>query len=233
VDEGPDRQLGKGDGGDERLTRQVTRLEALQHDDGIGVEDAAVATHHVDISVSWAAEAAADPGAVVAEPDPVAHGRRQNRRVLALGWICHHCHLAQTRWSVVGCHGVEDHRRRAPPVRGGTAMMWSTDDIDELLAPTAAEYDAEERAAAEQELREAENEPSSLVFSVRLSPELYTSVRAAASRAHLTPSALLRQWVSERVELGPDEDRSAVVAALRRDVDRVARLLDDQTSTRG
>jgi hypothetical protein len=66
-------------------------------------------------------------------------------------------------------------------------MTRSTEDIDALLAPTALEYDAEERAAGEQEAREAEADRSSLVFSVRLSPEVYASVRAAASRAHLTP----------------------------------------------
>jgi predicted transcriptional regulator len=106
--------------------------------------------------------------------------------------------------------------------------MTRSEDINALLAPTAMEYDAEEHAAGEQEVREAEADTSSLVFSVRLSPDVYASVRAAASRAHLTPSALLRQWVSERVELGPNEDRGAVVAALRRDVDRVARLLGDR-----
>jgi len=91
--------------------------------------------------------------------------------------------------------------------------------IDELLASTAAEYVEEERAAAAEESREA-----SAVFSVRLPAETYNAVRAAADRAHLTPSALIRQWVGERIVGTSSADLAAAVAALRRDVDRVAEL---------
>jgi predicted HicB family RNase H-like nuclease len=95
-------------------------------------------------------------------------------------------------------------------------------DIDRQLAATAAEYVDEERAAAEEEAREA---TASAVFSVRLAPTTHDAVRAAAARAHLTPSALIRQWVTERVQDTDDTDLTTAVAALRRDVERVARLV--------
>lgn len=92
-------------------------------------------------------------------------------------------------------------------------------EIDEALAATAAEYAEEDRAAAAEEAREAVN---SRVFSVRLSPSVYDAVRDAAERAHLTPSALIRQWVSERVEDTEHADLASTIAALRRDVERLA-----------
>jgi predicted HicB family RNase H-like nuclease len=95
-------------------------------------------------------------------------------------------------------------------------------EIDQRLAATAAEYVGEEQAAAEEEAREA---TASAVFSVRLSPATHEAVRAAAARAHLTPSALIRQWVTERVEETGDSDLPTAVAALRRDVERVADLV--------
>ncbi len=93
-------------------------------------------------------------------------------------------------------------------------------EIDQQLAATAAEYVDEERAAAEE--REA---TASAVFSVRLAPTTHEAVRAAAARAHLTPSALIRQWVTERVQETDDSDLATAVAALRRDVERVADLV--------
>jgi len=99
-------------------------------------------------------------------------------------------------------------------------------EIDRLLDPVRAEYEQEEREAAEEEIRERdERDAASLVFSVRLPREMYNAVREAAERAHLTPSALIRQWVSERITSGdgPD-DLDDAVASLRRDVERVARL---------
>lgn len=100
-------------------------------------------------------------------------------------------------------------------------MATSEARIDRLLAPTAAEYLDEEDAAAEEESREA---AASAVFSVRLSPATYDAVRAAAARAHLTPSALIRKWVTERVEETDSGDLAMAVATLRRDVERVADL---------
>lgn len=95
-------------------------------------------------------------------------------------------------------------------------------EIDQILTTTADEYAEEERASAAEEAREA----TSAVFSVRLSPTVYDAVRQAASKAHLTPSALIRQWVSERVEDTGQSDSSfaAAVATLRRDVERLADL---------
>lgn len=96
-------------------------------------------------------------------------------------------------------------------------------EINRLLAPTVAEYADEERAAAEEESHAA---TASAVFSVRLQPAVYEAVKAAAGRAHLTPSALIRQWVTERVEAtGEEEDLATAVATLRRDVERVAALV--------
>lgn len=94
-------------------------------------------------------------------------------------------------------------------------------EIERMLDATAAEYVDEERAAAAEEAREAAH---SKVFSVRLSSEVYDAVRVAAERAHLTPSALIRQWVSERAEDTEQTDLAATVAALRRDVERLARF---------
>ncbi len=95
-------------------------------------------------------------------------------------------------------------------------------EIDQQLAATAAEYVDEEQAAAEEEARET---TASAVFSVRLAPATHDAVRAAAARAHLTPSALIPQWVTERVEETGDSDLTTAVAALRRDVERVAGLV--------
>lgn len=94
-------------------------------------------------------------------------------------------------------------------------------EVDRALAATAAEYVDEDRAAAAEETRDA---ASSAVFSVRLPPTVYDAVRQAAARAHLTPSALIRQWVSERVEDTGQDDLATAVAALRRDVERLAEL---------
>ncbi len=96
-------------------------------------------------------------------------------------------------------------------------------EINQLLAATAAEYADEERAAAEEESHAA---TAAMVFSVRLQPAVYEAVKAAAGRAHLTPSALIRQWVTERVEATEEEnDLASAVATLRRDVERVAALV--------
>lgn len=101
-------------------------------------------------------------------------------------------------------------------------MSHRTDaEIDQALAAAAEEYEAEDRAAAQEEARE---EAVSRVFSVRLSPSIYDAVRDAAERAHLTPSALIRQWVSERAEDTGQDDLAATVAALRRDVERLAKF---------
>jgi len=95
-------------------------------------------------------------------------------------------------------------------------------EIDQRLAATAAEYVDEEQAAAEEEAAEA---AAAAVFSDRLPPTTHHAVRAAATRAHLTPSALIHQWVSERVADTGTSDLSTAVAALRRDVERVADLV--------
>ncbi|MGH4015529.1 MAG: hypothetical protein ACRDSL_16725 [Pseudonocardiaceae bacterium] len=96
-------------------------------------------------------------------------------------------------------------------------------EINRLLASTAAEYADEERAAAEEESPTA---TASTVYSVRLPPAVYEAVKTAASRAHLTPSALIRQWVTERVETTAEQtDLATAVATLRRDVERVASLV--------
>jgi hypothetical protein len=61
---------------------------------------------------------------------------------------------------------------------------------------------------------------------VRLQPAVYEAVKTAAGRAHLTPSALIRQWVIERVEAAEEEnDLASAVATLRRDVERVTALV--------
>ncbi len=100
-------------------------------------------------------------------------------------------------------------------------MTRSEAEVDRLLAATAAEYQDEEEAVAQEESREA---AASAVFSVRLTPATYDAVRAAALREHLTPSALIRLWVTERVEEGSGSDLATAVATLRRDVERVAAL---------
>jgi predicted HicB family RNase H-like nuclease len=94
-------------------------------------------------------------------------------------------------------------------------------EIDRWLEPTAAEYAEEEQAAAEEESRAA---TASSVFSVRLPPATYAAVRDAADRVHLTPSALIRQWVTERVDEPGDDDLTAAIDGLRRNVERIAKL---------
>jgi predicted DNA-binding protein len=94
-------------------------------------------------------------------------------------------------------------------------------EINRLLEPTATEYVDEERDAADEESRAA---AASSVFSVRLPPATYKAVRDAAARTHLTPSALIRQWVTERVDEVGDEDLATAIAGLRRDVERIAEL---------
>lgn len=95
-------------------------------------------------------------------------------------------------------------------------------EIDRALAPVAAEYLPEEEAAAEEEGREA---AASAVFSVRLRPDVHKAVRIAAARQHTTPSALIRRWVTERVEPADRVDLPAAVAALQRDVETIAALV--------
>jgi hypothetical protein len=103
-------------------------------------------------------------------------------------------------------------------------------EIDRLLAPIAGEYAEQDREAALAEADESDEAEAALevarsaVFSVRLPPTVYEAVRQAAARAHLTPSALIRQWVSERVDDTDRSDLATVVAALRRDVERLSRL---------
>lgn len=94
-------------------------------------------------------------------------------------------------------------------------------EIDRVIAPVVAEYADEDRHAAKEEVQE---QAASSVSSVRLSPATYNAVRVAAARAPLTPSALIRQWVTERVDANSG-DLTSAVAALSRDVERVAGLL--------
>lgn len=97
----------------------------------------------------------------------------------------------------------------------------SEHEIDRVLAPIAAEYIPEEAAAAE-EAREA---TVSSVFSIRLHPDVHEAVKLAASQLHTTPSALIRRWVTERVEAASQGDLPAAVAALQRDVETIAALV--------
>ncbi len=99
-------------------------------------------------------------------------------------------------------------------------------ELNRRIDEVRAEFADEEREAAEEEVRERdERDAASSVFSVRLSRPMYDAVREAAERAHLTPSALIRQWVSERVSTGDEPgDLSNAVAALRLDVERLAKL---------
>lgn len=100
------------------------------------------------------------------------------------------------------------------------------DKLAVLRAKVRADHADEERAAAEEEIRERdERDRKSSVYSVRLPAEVYEAVRELAERQHLTPSALIRQWVSERVQpADSNDDLSTAVANLRRDVERLAKL---------
>ncbi|HEY5852717.1 MAG TPA: hypothetical protein VIW24_01375 [Aldersonia sp.] len=164
----------------------------------------------------------ADVSAVVSDPDP--RSRTGAVRIVgsspAAGFVITVIVLAiddelwgVTAWKTTGRSGGAIWRH--------TMTKRSQTEIDQLLDATAAEYVDEEGAAAAEEAREA---ASSRVFSVRLPPALYDAVRAAAEQAHLTPSALIRQWVSERAADTEQTDFAATVAALRRDIERLARL---------
>lgn len=86
-------------------------------------------------------------------------------------------------------------------------------------------YAEEERLAAEEEIRgHDERDRKSSVYSVRLPPEVYEAVTVLAEEQHLTPSALIRQWIAERVVASEAGDLADAVAALRRDVERLARV---------
>ncbi|MGH3495076.1 MAG: hypothetical protein ACRDQ1_17835 [Sciscionella sp.] len=99
------------------------------------------------------------------------------------------------------------------------------EQLNRRSAELAAEYAEEERAAAEEEIRERdERDRKSSVYSVRLPPTVYEAVRELAEQRHLTPSALVRQWISERVDDPGGDDLTAAVADLRRNVERVAKL---------
>lgn len=96
--------------------------------------------------------------------------------------------------------------------------------IDELLDRVRADYQDEERLTADEEQRE---NLTSNVFSLRLFADLHTKVRRIATERHTTPSALLRQWVAERVEQEQEaqsSDLAAAVTALTRDVERIRAL---------
>lgn len=98
----------------------------------------------------------------------------------------------------------------------------SEHEIDQVLAPVAADYLPEEQAAAAEEAREA---AASALFSLRLRPDVHEAVRIAATRQHTTPSALIRRWVTERVESTDSVDLPAAVAAVQRDVETIAALV--------
>jgi len=98
----------------------------------------------------------------------------------------------------------------------------SEHEIDRVLAPIAAEYIPEEAAAAAEEAREA---TVSTVLSVRLHPDVHEAVKLVASQLRTTPSALIRRWVTERVESASQVDLPAAVAALQRDVETIAALV--------
>jgi hypothetical protein len=97
--------------------------------------------------------------------------------------------------------------------------------INERMAALREEYAEEERLAAEEErLEREERDRKSSVYSVRLPPEVYDAVRLLAEKQHLTPSALIRQWVCEQVAPAEEDDLTTAVADLRRDVERLAKL---------
>jgi hypothetical protein len=98
----------------------------------------------------------------------------------------------------------------------------SETDIDRVLARTAVEYVQEEEHAAAAEAQEA---AASAVFSVRLHPAVHEAVKVAAAHEHTTPSALIRRWITERVEAAQGSDLPAAIAALRRDVETIAALV--------
>jgi predicted HicB family RNase H-like nuclease len=177
----------------------------------------------IDIDVEWTSEAAADPRAMVIDPDP----RSGSGAIRIVGYSpTAGFVLTVIAARIEGELWVSRRGRRPVPsveaTRRHTMTMRSETEIDQQLAPIAVEYLEEEHAAAEEESREA---AASAVFSVRLAPATYDAVRAAAERSHTTPSALIRQWVNERIEETSSGDLATAVATLRRDVERVANLV--------
>lgn len=174
------------------------------------------------IDPAWADEAAADPAAVVSDPDP--------RSITGAVRIVGYSPLAGFVVTVIAVRVNGDlwgsPRGRPPelnaaPTRRPDMAKRTDPDIDAALVPTAAEYIEEEAHAAREEAQAA---TASAVFSVRLSPSK-DAVRAAAAQQNVIPSALIRQWVTQRVEQTGQGDLATAVAVLRHDLERVADLV--------
>lgn len=95
--------------------------------------------------------------------------------------------------------------------------------------PALAEDLRRDRAAWADEEREAAEEEVLMarvgVLDVMLGPDLYNVVREQALREHTSPHALVTRWVAERVADRAADDPETAVADLRRDVERVAKLM--------
>lgn len=127
-----------------------------------------------------------------------------------------------TSWRpVVGGDGVEGQVRRDQELRGGPM----SENIKEVLGREAVEAearaDAEERGevapARGQRGRRRAHDPSQ-VYAIRIPVSRLRELRELADRLQVPPSALLRQWVLERLdadatshEAGAESDPSATI----------------------
>ncbi len=101
-------------------------------------------------------------------------------------------------------------------------MKKADPELERHLAERRAEYADEEREAAEYEMFQAR----AGIVDVTLPKDVYAAVRDIATKQKTTPHALLRDWAIERLAaVDAAEDAAAVVADLRRDVERVARMI--------
>ncbi len=80
-------------------------------------------------------------------------------------------------------------------------MALTKKELSALAEQAREEFVEVEHQAAEQEIayKRAQKVRSDSIIPVRLDPELYAAVQAAALTRHLAPSTLIRQWVAHSV----------------------------------
>lgn len=99
------------------------------------------------------------------------------------------------------------------------SVMGGNDPAHEEALARIAE---EEREAMEAEVREYQTGR----YAVRLTPDEQRLVHEMAARAHVGPTVLLHQWISERIDRETDTsgELGDALEAIRRDLERAERL---------
>lgn len=157
----------------------------------------------LDIEPEWATEAALDPMARIGRD----FASKTGEGIRVTGWSAGAGRVltvillpggSPAGWGVAWCDSVGDEGPRPPRVRGGRGM---SKDMAELLAAEAAE--AERRAENEDHgpsyRRKHPRRDPAQVYSLRIPIDQIEELRQLASDKGVTPSALMREWVLERI----------------------------------